>query len=76
MRRAAARRQGRRREFKLYGISGEAPALYPGFIEPCLATQREQVPARGQWSYDIKHDGSPYSQQVTPLTCPTDRISR
>jgi bifunctional non-homologous end joining protein LigD len=57
MRRAAARRQGRRRILKLDGISGASPAPYPGFVEPCLATPRDAVPKRGDWIHEIKHDG-------------------
>jgi len=32
-------------------------APYPGFIEPCLATQKEHVPSQGLWIHEIKHDG-------------------
>jgi bifunctional non-homologous end joining protein LigD len=35
-----------------------APARRPeGFIEPCLPTLGETVPAGPQWVYEIKHDG-------------------
>ena len=36
-------------------------APYPGFIEPCHATQRNLVPKHGSRLHEIKHDGSPYS---------------
>jgi bifunctional non-homologous end joining protein LigD len=29
----------------------------PGFIEPCLPTNRHAVPTGPQWAYEIKHDG-------------------
>ena len=29
----------------------------PGFIEPCLPTNAQAVPAGPQWAYEIKHDG-------------------
>ena len=29
----------------------------PGFIEPCLPTNVQAVPAGPQWAYEIKHDG-------------------
>jgi bifunctional non-homologous end joining protein LigD len=35
-----------------------SPSLYPpGFIEPCLPTLADTVPAGPQWAYEIKHDG-------------------
>jgi bifunctional non-homologous end joining protein LigD len=57
MRRAAARRQGRRRNLILHNIQGATRAPYPGFIEPCLATLHNAVPKRGLWIHEIKHDG-------------------
>lgn len=57
MRRASARRQGRRRHLTLDRIPGATRAPYPGFIEPCLATPRNSVPERGVWIHEIKHDG-------------------
>jgi len=54
MPRAAARRRSRSRLGKVPGAVG-APA--PGFIAPCLATSADQVPVRGQWIHEIKHDG-------------------
>jgi bifunctional non-homologous end joining protein LigD len=57
MRRSAASRQGRRRNLVLERTSGAVSSPYPGFIEPCLATQRDSVPERGIWLHEIKHDG-------------------
>src|SRR6185436_6592777 len=37
-------------------------ALYPGFIEPALATSIEKVPAGERWLHEIKFDG--YRVQV------------
>src|SRR5262245_49664270 len=35
-----------------------APVRQPvGFIEPCLPTLAQTVPAGPQWAYEIKHDG-------------------
>jgi bifunctional non-homologous end joining protein LigD len=35
-----------------------APARCPpGFVEPCLPTLGQTVPAGPQWAYEIKHDG-------------------
>jgi DNA primase len=33
------------------------PASRPGFIEPCLATAREHVPAGTEWIHELKYDG-------------------
>ena len=60
MPRSAVRRQGRRNLID-ERISGALAAPYPGFIEPCHATQRDSVPEHGSWLHEIKHDGSPYS---------------
>lgn len=32
-------------------------ALYPGFIEPALATSIEKVPSGERWIHEIKFDG-------------------
>ena len=37
-------------------------ALYPGFIEPALATSIEKVPGGERWLHEIKFDG--YRVQV------------
>jgi hypothetical protein len=37
-------------------------ALFPGFIEPALATSIEKVPSGERWSHEIKFDG--YRVQV------------
>jgi hypothetical protein len=64
MPRSAARRQ-ERRNLVDGRISGAISAPYPGFIEPCHATQRDSVPKQGSWLHEIKHDGSPYSSIVS-----------
>jgi len=41
--------------------ASNAPELFdeplPGFLEPCLATLKEQVPAGEKWVHEIKWDG-------------------
>jgi bifunctional non-homologous end joining protein LigD len=54
MRRAASRR-GLVRD--LHRIPGAQKASYPGFVEPCLATLRADLPERGEWIHEIKYDG-------------------
>jgi bifunctional non-homologous end joining protein LigD len=39
-----------------------AKAAYPGFIEPCHATERGRPPSGGNWIHEIKADG--YRAQV------------
>jgi bifunctional non-homologous end joining protein LigD len=56
MPRSAARRQERRKLID-ERTSGAISAPYPGFIEPCHATQRDSVPKHGSWLHEIKHDG-------------------
>jgi len=63
MPRSAARRQ-ERRNFVDEHTSGAISALYPGFIEPCHATQRDSVPKQGSWLHEIQHDRSPYTITV------------
>jgi bifunctional non-homologous end joining protein LigD len=31
--------------------------ILPDFVEPCLAERAEEVPAKGEWLYEIKFDG-------------------
>src|SRR5581483_2573400 len=38
-------------------IKGAPRAAYPGFVDPCLATEREAVPEGDQWLHEIKYDG-------------------
>jgi len=59
----AARRQ-ERRNLILEHPSRAIPAPYPGFFEPCHATQRDSVPKHGSWLHKIQHDGSPYTITV------------
>ena len=35
----------------------------PGFIEPCLPTNAQAVPAGPQWAYEIKHDGYRFARR-------------
>jgi bifunctional non-homologous end joining protein LigD len=38
-------------------IENARQALYPGFIKPCLATLKPDVPEGPNWIYEIKYDG-------------------
>ena len=38
-------------------IPGAIRATYPGFIDPCLAAERDAVPEGDQWVHEIKYDG-------------------
>jgi DNA primase len=38
-------------------IPGGVPAPRPGFIEPCVATARRQVPAGGEWIHELEYHG-------------------
>lgn len=38
-------------------LEGSRASAYPGFVEPCLATLRDDVPNRGNWIFEIKFDG-------------------
>jgi bifunctional non-homologous end joining protein LigD len=51
------RSRARRARPRIMDVPGAVPAPYPGFIEPCLATSRSEVPERGEWIHEIKHDG-------------------
>ena len=54
MRRAGARRGSR----SMPAVpAGAVRAPYPEFIEPCLATAGDEVPKKGAWLHEIKHDG-------------------
>jgi DNA primase len=55
MRRAAAPRQALH---PLSRIPGSVPSPRPGFVEPCLATERENAPAGDEWIHEIEHEGS------------------
>jgi len=66
MRRAATRRQARRRKLTLDDVPGAIRAGYPGFVEPCLATPRTTVPDHGRWIHEIKHDGYRAQAHVAP----------
>jgi DNA primase len=39
-------------------VPGCVPASRPGFIEPCLATVRQDPPAGGEWIHELDYDGS------------------
>jgi DNA primase len=39
-------------------IPGSVPAPRPGFIEPCLATERANAPSGEEWIHEIQHDGA------------------
>jgi ATP-dependent DNA ligase len=38
-------------------VPGAKPAPFPGFIEPCHPTLREEAPSGGDWVHEIKLDG-------------------
>jgi bifunctional non-homologous end joining protein LigD len=38
-------------------VAGAKPAPFPGFIEPCHPTLREQAPPGVRWIHEIKFDG-------------------
>ena len=38
-------------------VPGAKPAGFPGFIEPCHPTLREEAPSGGRWIHEIKFDG-------------------
>lgn len=38
-------------------LPGATPAPFPGFVEPCLPTLKEQAPTGERWVHEIKHDG-------------------
>lgn len=39
-------------------IGGGVRAPHPGFIEPCIATPREDAPAGDEWIHELLYDGS------------------
>jgi bifunctional non-homologous end joining protein LigD len=53
MRRAAARRS----DAHTLEIPGAIRAAYPGFVDPCLAVERNAAPKGDQWLPEIKYDG-------------------
>jgi len=38
-------------------LRGAKPAPFPGFVEPCLATLRDEPPAGLRWVHELKLDG-------------------
>jgi bifunctional non-homologous end joining protein LigD len=38
-------------------VAGAKPAPFPGFVEPCHPTLREEAPSGGRWIHEIKFDG-------------------
>jgi bifunctional non-homologous end joining protein LigD len=38
-------------------VTGAKPAPFPGFVEPCHPTLREEAPAGARWVHEIKFDG-------------------
>jgi bifunctional non-homologous end joining protein LigD len=53
--RAAAQRSPAR--FDASVLPGSKPAPFPGFIEPCHPTLREEAPSGMRWIHEIKFDG-------------------
>jgi bifunctional non-homologous end joining protein LigD len=44
-------------------LKGAKPAPFPGFVEPCLATLKDEPPAGPRWVHELKLDG--YRAQAT-----------
>jgi bifunctional non-homologous end joining protein LigD len=57
MSRVASARQRSSSRFLARVLPGAKPASLPGFIEPCLATLREKVPAGARYVHELKLDG-------------------
>ena len=57
MPRVASARQRSSSRFLARVLPGAKPATFPGFIEPCLATLREKVPAGALYVHELKLDG-------------------
>jgi bifunctional non-homologous end joining protein LigD len=38
-------------------VAGAKPAPFPGFVEPCHPTLREEAPSGGRWVHEVKFDG-------------------
>src|SRR5918995_6242993 len=38
-------------------VADAKPAPFPGFVEPCRPTLREEAPSGGRWIHEIKFDG-------------------
>jgi bifunctional non-homologous end joining protein LigD len=62
MSRAAARRS--LTPFDASALPGAKPAPFPGFVEPCHPTLREEAPSGERWMHEIKFDG--YRTQAHP----------
>jgi bifunctional non-homologous end joining protein LigD len=52
---AAAHRSPAR--FNASVLPGAKAAPFPGFVEPCHPTLRQEVPSVGRWVHEIKFDG-------------------
>jgi bifunctional non-homologous end joining protein LigD len=52
---AAARRSPAR--FDPSAVPGAKPTTFPGFIEPCHPTLRQEPSSSGGWLHEIKFDG-------------------
>jgi bifunctional non-homologous end joining protein LigD len=55
MSRAAAHRAPARLDASV--LPGAKPAPFPGFIEPCHPTLRQEAPSGERWVHEIKFDG-------------------
>ena len=49
-------------------LPGAKPARFPGFVEPCHPTLREEAPFGERWIHEIKFDG--YRTQAHPKRTP------
>jgi hypothetical protein len=43
--------------FDATAVPGAKPAPFPGFVEPCHPTLREEAPSGERWVHEIKFDG-------------------
>ena len=57
MSRVASARQRSSSRFLARVLPGAKPAPFPDFIEPCLASLREKVPAGARYVHELKLDG-------------------
>jgi bifunctional non-homologous end joining protein LigD len=54
-------------------VPGAKPALFPGFIEPCHPTLREEAPSGERWVHEIKYDGYRVQAHLQNAKLPSTR---
>jgi ATP-dependent DNA ligase len=52
-------------------LPGAKPAPFPGFVEPCHPTLREEAPSGERWVDEIKFDGYRMQAHLRKRTRPT-----